>query len=273
PMSWIIPDVAQVNPLFYILLTAGGTFIIGLSKAGFGGSVGILATPLFLLALPGNVALSMILPLLIVCDIFTWRQFPTEWHPKSYVLLCLGALVGLGFGLYCLLWFGQGDVDGDRWIRIIVGVVSLFFCILKVFRSGRERPAFEPNLLSGGIIGALAGFVTMVAHAAGPLVNMFLLPQRLDRRVFVGTTARYYLTMNSLKVPLYVAASFLAKDLNYITLDTLKWDAWLVIFGILGVAAGAWLNRRMSGQIFNAVIYVFLAITGAKMLYDGIFPT
>lgn len=275
-MSWIVPDTAFVTPLTYMLVALAATLLIGFSKSGFGGGVGVLATPLLLLALPGNVALSIILPLLIICDLFTLTHFPRQWNKRSYWLLMPGTLMGFFAGFAFLLCFasseGQGEA-GERWIRLVVGTVSLVFCALKVFdpliRKLKDRKPgekdFRPGLAIGLAIGLPAGFSTVIAHAAGPLVTMFLLPQRLTPQDFVGTSARYYLTVNLLKVPLYILTGLIAQR-DFITFQTLKWNLWLVPFCPVGVALGAWLNRRLGGRIFTFVIYILLFLTGIKMI-------
>jgi uncharacterized membrane protein YfcA len=54
-------------------LAAFGIFLVGLSKAGFGGGLGILTTPLCVLALghlgkPPKFAIGVVLPLLCAAD-------------------------------------------------------------------------------------------------------------------------------------------------------------------------------------------------------------
>jgi uncharacterized membrane protein YfcA len=271
-MSWIIPDTASVSPWIYVSFAVAATLLIGFGKAGFGGGIGVLATPLFLIALPGqgHLALSLMLPILIVCDLATLRHFPREWHPRSYWRLLGGTFVGLGAGLACLLWFSRADVDGDRHIKIVVGVVSLVFCVMKILPQQKVKGAYVPGWKVGSLVGFFAGLTSMVAHAAGSLITMFLLPQRLDRRVFVGTTARYFLTLNILKVPCYLLAGALSSGHKYITWETLKLDLWLFPVGIVGVAAGAWLNKRVGARLFTAVIYIFLAITAVRMIYTSL---
>ena len=270
-MEWLIPTDVKVPIGLYLAATGTATLLVGISKGGFGGGIGVLATPLFLMVLPANVALSMMLPILIVCDAFTLRQFPRTWDPRSFRMIAGGTVIGLGFGLFLLLYFARESVDGDRWIRLIVAAVSILFCILQAWKAWRhgQAPAYQPGWIVGTLTGIMCGITTMVAHAAGVIVNMFLLTRHLDPQHFVGTCARYYLTFNTLKVPLYLLSSVLA-DKPYITFTTLKWDLWLLPFCPLGVALGAWLNRRMSSRLFTLVIYLFLAITAGKMIRDSL---
>lgn len=40
--------------------------------------------------------------------------------------------------------------------------------------------------------------------------------------------------------------------------------------GFAGVALGVWLHKRVSDAFFYCLVYAFLLLTGAKLLYDGL---
>ncbi len=267
--AWLIPDVITSSPALYLAAVVSAVLLTGFSKGGFGGGLGVLATPLMMQVLPANVALAMMLPILIVCDLFTLRHFPGEWDPRSFWRLAGGTVIGIMAGCALLVFFGRPDVNGERWLKFIVGGVSVLFCGLKAWAVwGPKKEAGEgrkPGFAIGTAAGLACGITTMLAHAAGQIVSMYFLSHRLDRRVFVGTTARYYLTFNTLKIPFFFLAGALS-DKSYITFHTLKWEVWLIPLCALGVAVGAWLNRKMSGGVFTAIVYGLLAITGVRML-------
>ena len=54
------------------------------------------------------------------------------------------------------------------------------------------------------MIGVLAGFTTLVANAAGPLMAIYLLAMRLPKMEFVGTGAVFFMLLNLFKVPFMV---------------------------------------------------------------------
>ncbi|MFQ6048869.1 MAG: TSUP family transporter [Phycisphaerae bacterium] len=165
-----------------------------------------------------------------------------------------------------------GLVDG-RWIKLIVGSLGLAFVALQAARAHlvrysltRPRP-WQPRWYHAAPFGLAAGVSTALAHAAGGIVTMFLLPQRLQPRDFVGTCARYYLIFKSLKVPI-----FLAGPAPLITAATLKAGLWLVPLAPLGVWAGARLNRQLSGRTFNALIYLILTAASLSLVLRNL-PT
>lgn len=272
--AWIVPDVITVSPILYLSAVVTAVLLTGFSKGGFGGGLGVLATPLMMQVLPANVALAMMLPILIVCDICTLRHFPDEWDPRSFWRIAGGTTIGIVAGCALLVYFGRPDVNGERWLKLFVGGVSVLFCALKAWavwgRKGGGGEERKPGFVIGTTMGLGAGIATMLAHAAGQIVSMYFLSHRLDRRVYVGTTARYFLTFNTLKIPFFFLAGALS-DKSYITFHTLKWELWLIPVCALGVALGAWLNRHMSGTVFTVIVYSLLFITGIQMLYKVLF--
>jgi uncharacterized membrane protein YfcA len=60
------------------LMAAMGSFFIGLSKAGFGGGLGMLSTPLCVVAF-GPKAVGILLPLLCVGDVFSLYFYWKKW--------------------------------------------------------------------------------------------------------------------------------------------------------------------------------------------------
>ncbi len=267
--AWIFPDVMTASPAAYLAALVAAVLLTGFSKGGFGGGLGVLATPLMMQVLPANTALAMMLPILIVCDLFTLRHFPGEWDPRSFWRIAGGTTAGIAAGCALLVFFGRPDVNGERWLKLFVGGVSVIFCALKAWavwgpKAGRDDGR-KTGFVLGTVMGLAAGVATMLAHAAGQIVGIYFLSQRLDRRVFVGTTARYYLTFNTLKIPFFFLAGALS-DKRYITFNTLKWEIWLIPLCALGVALGAWLNRHMTGAVFTAVVYSLLFVTGVRML-------
>ena len=58
--------------------------LMGIAKAGFGGGIGLIATPLLALVLPVSDAAALMLPLLIACDVFAVRHYLRSFHSLQY---------------------------------------------------------------------------------------------------------------------------------------------------------------------------------------------
>ena len=120
-------------------------------------------------------------------------------------------------------------------------------------------------LLGGGIMLGLAfglGSLSQVAHAGGPPFQIYVLPRRLPRDVFIGTSAIFFATVNWMKVPAYVA-------LGQFTPQVLTTAAVLLPLALASTWAGVWLVRRVPAEGFYKVIYLLLIAVGAKLAWDG----
>jgi uncharacterized membrane protein YfcA len=265
-MSWLLPAGYEGHPAVYVAVAVLAFLLTGVSKAGFGG-VGILAIPLMMMVSPGKLALGMWLPLLILCDVLTIRAYPKEWSLRPILRLAPWMVAGVGTG-YLLL----GHIS-DRQVKLFVGSLAVGFVGLEIVRSVVARRVertqtaepWRPTWLTAAPFGLAGGVSTMIAHAAGAITTIYLLPQRLGKRSFVGTSARFYFVFNSFKVPFFAHPS-----LGLINRESLVKSLWLVPLAPLGVWLGSVLNRRLSVGGFNRVIYVLLAISGVYLIYTNV---
>ena len=90
---------AAVPELSTILPAAVGVLFIGLSKAGFGGGLGMLTTPLCVLAFGAggrdpSFAIGTLLPLLCAGDAFSLYHYWGKWERKNMLYLLPGVVVG-----------------------------------------------------------------------------------------------------------------------------------------------------------------------------------
>ena len=82
------------------LLAAFGVLWIGLSKAGFGGGLGMLTTPLCVLAFGASgkspaFAVGTLLPLLCLGDAFSLYHYWGKWKQENLRLLLPGVVLNL----------------------------------------------------------------------------------------------------------------------------------------------------------------------------------
>ena len=160
--------------------------LMGVAKAGFGGGIGIIATPLLALAMPVADAAALMLPLLIACDVFAIRHYRENYDRKSIKRLLPGACIGIGAGAFFFGYFSQHE----RILEVGLGALALVFVLFQVGRSFVLGAAQKrhPGQAEGVLMGAFSGFTSTIAHAGAPPVVVYLLPQQLPRQQFVGTT-------------------------------------------------------------------------------------
>lgn len=268
--QWIVPPEAKVGAAAYAAVAFASVMISAVSKGGFGGGIGVISVPLLMQVVPTPFAIGVLLPVLVVCDIATIHRFPAQWEPRVLGHLSPGMILGIGGTTWFLTTLGRGDSGMkilELFLQISVAVIAVTFVFLQL-RSARndERPTWRPGWAVHLPVGLLCGVTTTIAHAAGPIVNMYLLPQKLDRGTFVGTCGRLFVIFNTLKIPFMVMAGL-------ITWPTVRYGLWMMLLAPIGVGLGAWLNRRLSAVWFTRIVYVSLILAAGKLLMDALYSS
>lgn len=258
-----LPLEITVAPWIFFAVAALCVVLVGVAKAGFGGGVGVLATPLMALVVPPIVAAGLLLPLLCACDLVSLWHYRSRFHSLSIRRLLPGALAGIVAG-WLLLWIYRGDrATMNRALEIAIGLIAILFVIWQLIRARLLAHLSErkPGAFQGGLLGLIAGFASMLAHAGGPPVTIYILQEHLDRRVFVGTTVVFFSILNYTKLVPYTL-------LGMIELTNLRVSLLLLPLVPVGVWLGLYLNRRIRQDWFMRIIYVILLVTGIQLLLD-----
>ena len=243
-----------------ILPAALGVLFIGLSKAGFGGGLGMLTTPLCVLAFgaggrePG-FAIGTLLPLLCAGDAFSLYHYWGRWERANLKHLLPGVLVGVILGVR---WIGHFS---PRQLNVAIGMLAVGFVGFQFIKEKifRAEGVFAPNHPIGLLCGLAAGITSTFAHGAGPVVSLFLIPQQLPKEIFVGTTVLVFTWINWIKFPFFVHQGM-------ITRESLLTGACYLPLIPLGVWAGVWLNRRFSERLFLRLVYIITFVTGLQLI-------
>jgi hypothetical protein len=245
PVGWIVAA-------FAVLIT-------GISKSGLGGALGGLAVPLMAIWISPRDAAAVMLPVLIVTDwagIGAWRG-KASWAELK--LMLPAAIAGIVLGT---LAFG---VMSNSVVKIAVGLIAVVFALDRLLRRNRPaQPASPPKPFFAILSGTVSGFTSTLAHAGGPPVMAYLLNRQLQRETFVATSVYFFTLTNMAKFPSYLALGIFSKA-------TLLASAMLLPL----VPVGVWLGMRMLARIPERPFYWFaagaLGLSGAKLLWDGVF--
>ena len=231
--------------------------LIGVAKAGFGSGPGVIATPLLSLVMPVPEAAALLLPVLLLADVFAVRHYYNQVDKPSLRALLPGALLGIVLGA---LFFRQFS-NQERVLKLGIGVIALGFVLYQAVRSQLLQKVTKqrPSPLTGVILGTTSGFTSTLAHVGGPPMVMYMLPQKLPRNLFVGTTAVFFFIVNLVKLIPYAWLGLLAVGNLTITLLLLP-----VLF--VGTRLGVWLNQRFSEIWFNRAIYLILLLVGLQLI-------
>lgn len=228
---------------------------IGLSKAGFSG-ISMISVVLLADIYGSKASVGLALPLLIAADLMAYPAFIRHgsWRP---VWRMLGpTLVGLLAGWWLL--GVMSETGARRWI----GACVLIMVVLQIVRRWRADEFLRlANSRGFGITtGIFGGFATMLANAAGPVIQLYLLARNVPKMELIGIAARFFLLINLLKVPLNAR-------LALITPDSLLENLKLLPAVVLGIFGGKWLVRHVPQAAFEWMIVFFAAIAGFRMLF------
>jgi uncharacterized protein len=237
-------------------LGALGAFLVGLSKTGIPG-LGILNVAIFALVFPARESVGLVLIILICGDIVAVSTYRRDANWPHLLRLFPWAAAGIVVGFFAL-----GRVD-DWQIRHIIGVILLSLVVLQYIRSRRPATsaseAQPPRPWLAPIAGITAGFTTMVANAAGPVMVLYLLAMRLPKIVFVGTAAWYFLVLNIFKLPF-------SASLGLINPASLSVALWLGPFAMIGALIGRRIVNRLNQRLFELTALALTFIAALLMI-------
>ncbi len=249
--------VLITDPLFY-LVAIPAVITIGISKAGIGGT-GSLATPLMALVVSVPQAAALLLPSICIADIFAIWAFRRTWDRKNLSIMIPGATIGVIVGTLSFKYLDPA------FIKLIIGSIAVIFSSLKFIDYLRKKilpPLIGPNIIKGGFWCAVCGFTSFVAHSGGPPLNVYMIPQRLDKSIYMGTLAIFYTYVNYAKIGPYWW-------LGQFNITNLSTSLILLPIVPIGIFIGLWIQRRIDDVLFYRAIMTLLFATGIKLLYDG----
>ena len=250
-------------PLGFYPVAVVAILITGISKGGFGQGAGGLAVPLMSMFIAPPEAAGIMLPILCAMDIFGVHAYRRSWSREHLAIMLPGAIVGIAVGG---LAFGTLPVNA---IRLLLGLIAVTFALNQWLRLS-ERLASRlaarrgpPGHVAGAFWGGLSGFTSTLAHAGGPPFAVYMLAQKVDKTLFVGTSAVFFLVVNYVKlVPYYFVGQLNVGNLAAALLFS--------PLAPLGIWLGVWIHRRMSQTVFLNVSYTLLLATGLKLIYDAV---
>lgn len=228
---------------------------IGLSKAGFSG-ISMVSIVLLADIYGPKTSVGLALPLLIAADFMAYPAFIKHGSWKPVWKLLLPTLFGIALG-----WWVLGVISENA-ARRLIGACVLTMVLLQTFR--RWQPVMFGRLAeSGGFgtaAGVLGGFATMLANAAGPVIQLYLMARRVPKMELIGIGARFFLLINLLKVPLNARLALITEES---LMDNLK----LLPAVAVGIFGGKWLLQHVPQVAFEWMIVIFSTIAGLRMIF------
>ena len=242
------------DPFFYAV-SIPAVLLLGISKSGFGAGFGSLAVPMMALAVTVPQAAAILMPVLLVMDLLGMAAFRKDFDKPLLKFLLPFGLLGIGVGTLLFKLLDPKVVAG------IVGGFTLLFLAQRLLFPPKPDAA-PPLRWVGALLTATSGFTSFIAHAGGPPINAYVIPLKMKPMLFTGTMAFFFFFIN------------LAKWLPYAwlgLLDTRNFATSLVLLPLapVGVWVGVRIAKSISPVLFYRFIYVGMALTGVKLLWDA----
>lgn len=250
-----MPFAVITDPFFYAVAIPA-VLLLGVSKSGFGAGFGSLAVPMMALSVSVPQAAAILMPVLLVMDVLGMAAFRKDFDKDLLKFLLPFGVLGIVIGALLFKLLQAHTVAG------IVGVFTLVFLAQRLVFPPRPDSAPPPRWL-GALLTTTSGFTSFIAHAGGPPITAYVIPLRLSPVRFTATMAFFFFVVN------------LAKWIPYGLLGLLDWrnmatSLVLLPLAPIGVWAGVRMARRISQVLFYRFLYLGMALTGVKLLWDGL---
>ncbi|NWG18028.1 MAG: sulfite exporter TauE/SafE family protein [Chloroflexi bacterium] len=242
----------------YILAILSGTLLIGLSKGGLGGPVPVaLVTPLLSQVMPAAQAVGIVLPLLMVGDIFALWAYWRQWDTRQIRLLLPMAIIGIIIGTLLL----ASLADQDLLLRRILGLFTLLVVIYKVGSARLRKLEYRSRRWHGWLVGWLSGFGSALANVGAPPFTAYMLLQNVSPVTFIANTTLLFAIVNALKLP------------GVLLTGVLDLDQFVgVLWALPLIPPSIWLGRKfvdwVNPQVFEQLMVVLLFAASLALLFS-----
>lgn len=134
-------------------------------------------------------------------------------------------------------------------------------CVQRLVQAQQRASATSRELEKRAAVGQFVRLYQLHLHAGGPPFQVYLLPQKLPKLVFAGTSTLFFAFINLAKLwPYHALQPYGPKELMGALV--------LIPFALLGTVAGACLTRQIADDWFFKGVKVGLLAISVKLIVD-----
>ncbi len=255
-IDWVQSHTLLPADGWILLLALFGALCIGLSKSGLAGTA-TLNVVIMAKIFGAKPSVGIVLPMLIVADLMGYLINRKGGSWKQIVPMIPAAIIGVIAG-----WLLLDRVDNNS-ARVVIGVLILALLAFNVVLHHRREQllALTRHRTFTWGMGWIAGMSTMLANAAGPVMTVYLLAQRLEKKEHLGVFCRFFLFINVFKLPF-------SGSLGLVTGPSLMTNVVLLPGVIAGILLGWQILKRIQQNAFENVL-AWLTAFAAVWLIKG----
>jgi uncharacterized protein len=248
-------NIAEHDAIFF--LVAGlAALLVGLSKGGLS-MAGALGTPLLAMVISPVKAAALLLPIFVVSDWFGLYAYRRDFDRRNLMILIPAAIAGIGVG-----WLSAAVVS-DRMVGLLIGIIGVAFCV-NAWRLRHHTLAPRPADVPRGLFwGAIAGFTSFVSHSGSPPYQVYVLPQKLSKTVFAGTTTITFAAINLVKLLPYW-------QLGQLDQSNLRVSLLLMPIAVAGTFVGVRLVRIIPERTFFVLVHSALFVMSVALVLKAL---
>jgi len=244
--------------LLTMSVAAIAALLVGLSKGGLS-MLGSVAVPLMSLVMSPVTAAALLLPILVVSDVFGLWSYRRDFDRRNLAILIGAGTLGIACG------WATASLVSDRFVEFIIGVVGVVFTINAWRQRHHVLKPRNADVPRGVFWGTLMGFSSFISHSGGPPYQVYVLPQQLPKTVYAGTTTIVFAAINAVKLLPYWA-------LGQLSVHNLQATAWLMPIAVAGTFIGVRLVRVLPQRAYFAIVQTTLFLVSLKLIFDAVAP-
>ncbi len=241
----------------HLLLYALAAFIVGMSKGGLA-TAGALAVPLLSLWMDPLVAAAFLLPIFITSDavgVFLYRK---EFSRPNLMVMIPAGLIGVILATFLAPYMSISLA------KFLTGMIGISFCLQVFFRMIVGNVTPRPFSMRRGVFwGILTGITSFMSHNGAPPFQAFVLPQKLPKMDFAGTTTITFAAVNLFKLPAYGAVGLMSGF-------DLKAFAWMAVVAGIGAVVGRRLTMVLPDRVYIGFIQVSLFAVSVYLVAQSV---
>ena len=236
-----------------ITIVIATALLLGMAKTGIQGA-GMLSVPLLAIAFGGKASSGLMLPMLLVADVFGVWYYHRHASFKYLKILFPWAALGVIAGSWA------GNYIPEDLFRTLMAVIIILSLVAMVWLELGGKDKIPDTLYFAAIAGFLGGFTSMIGNLAGTVMVIYFLSMRLPKNSFIGTAAWFFLVVNWFKVPFHVWVW-----------QTINVDSWILALTltpaiVVGAIIGIYLVKKMSETVYRWFIVGMTLVAAVVML-------
>ena len=237
---------------FFAILSA---IAVGLGKGGLP-VVAALAVPSLSLFMSPIAAAGLLLPVYIVSDAFALIAYRRDFNRQVLKIAAIGMTLGVAIGSV------TAHLIIEWVITVLIGLMGGVFALRMLTQ--RADLAKKPINTGRGLFWTtIAGFTSFISHNGGPPWQIFTLPLKLQKSVFVGTSVIAFSYCNAVKLIPYIWLGQVNMQSSFVSL-------FLMLPAALAVYLGVFWVKKIPEALFFKFVTWALMIISIKLIWDGL---